>query len=186
MAEQACAFAEQSNDPMSWMYLDTLALAQSETGEVALAIETQRRAVALMPDDQNDPEMVLRLAALHLKTEDVAGADATMADFMERYANDAQTLNGLAWQILTEWDQYPDRYARMMSERACVLTEAANDQVRSMYLDTLALAQFRTGDVALAVETQQVAVDLLPQDQLDPEMVQRLAEFKSALEDGGG
>jgi hypothetical protein len=49
-----------------------------------------------------------------------------------------------------------------------------------MYLDTLALAQHMTGDTAAAIETQERAISLMPED-ADPEMATRLANYEAEL-----
>jgi len=51
LAERACALAEERGTYGRWNYLDTLALAQHMTGDTAKAIETQRRALALIPPE---------------------------------------------------------------------------------------------------------------------------------------
>jgi tetratricopeptide (TPR) repeat protein len=61
-AQRACAFEEGASGESLWLYLDTLALAQHMTGDTAAAIETQKRAISLMPDANADPEMTKRLA----------------------------------------------------------------------------------------------------------------------------
>ncbi|MHC5002065.1 MAG: hypothetical protein ACYTJ0_02985 [Planctomycetota bacterium] len=74
----------------------------------------------------------------------------------------------------------PER-ALACAERACASEEAANGGKLWQYLDTLALAQYLTGDTAAAVETQQRAISLMPSPDADPEMPKRLAEFEAAL-----
>jgi tetratricopeptide (TPR) repeat protein len=51
LAERACAMAEERGTYGRWNYLDTLALAQHMTGNTAKAIETQRRALGLVPPE---------------------------------------------------------------------------------------------------------------------------------------
>jgi tetratricopeptide (TPR) repeat protein len=60
-AKRACALEEEEGGESSWTYLDTLALAQHDTGDTAAAIETQTRAIALMPEGA-DPTVAERLA----------------------------------------------------------------------------------------------------------------------------
>jgi hypothetical protein len=43
------------------MYLDSLAAAQHQTGDTSAALDTQRRALELMPEGA-DPEMAERLS----------------------------------------------------------------------------------------------------------------------------
>ena len=61
-AERACTAEEAAGGGQLWSYLDTLALARHATGDVAAAVETQRRAISLMPDGAGDPGIAERLA----------------------------------------------------------------------------------------------------------------------------
>ena len=66
--------------------------------------------------------------------------------------------------------------ARRLAERACE-TDPTPDR-----LDTLALAQHRTGDSELAVETQREALRLSPKDsEFRAEYEARLQEYETAL-----
>ena len=60
-AKRACALAEEAGSDRLWGYLDTLALAQHQAGDIAAAALSQRRAIALMPEGA-DPGMAERLA----------------------------------------------------------------------------------------------------------------------------
>ena len=69
-------------------------------------------------------------------------------------------LNSFAWALLTE-DQYADsgeydKLALRVSARSNELTDHKN----WMFVDTLALARFRTGDVDEAVELEKKAIKL--------------------------
>ena len=68
-------------------------------------------------------------------------------------------------------------------ERARTLVEEAGSDQLWAILDTLALAQHRTGDSAGAIETQKQAIALMPAG-TDPEMPARLAEYEADLKDG--
>ena len=68
-AKRACALAEESGSPQLWAYLDTLALAQHQTGDSQAAIANQKRAIALMPAGV-DPEMATRLAGYEAAVKD--------------------------------------------------------------------------------------------------------------------
>jgi len=61
LAERACALEEAGAGANLWVYLDTLALAQHMTGDTATAIETQKRAIELMPEGA-DASVAERLA----------------------------------------------------------------------------------------------------------------------------
>ncbi len=64
LAERACALAEERGTYGRWNYLDTLALARHMTGDTPKAIETQKRAMGLIPLEyhQQRKEMEQRLA----------------------------------------------------------------------------------------------------------------------------
>ncbi|MCA9284454.1 MAG: serine/threonine protein kinase [Phycisphaerales bacterium] len=49
-AERACSIEADAGGAMLWQYLDTLALAQHMSGDTAAAVETERRAISLMPE----------------------------------------------------------------------------------------------------------------------------------------
>jgi hypothetical protein len=62
-SRRACAAEEAAGGGNLWQYLDTLALAQHQTGDTAAAVETQKRALSLMPADHAErAEMEKRLA----------------------------------------------------------------------------------------------------------------------------
>jgi tetratricopeptide (TPR) repeat protein len=118
--------------------------------------------------------------ALPLQRE-LLGLQSAAAD---RASASAEVLNGAAWTMLTienESLRDPER-ALGFAKRACALAnEARSDQLWA-YLDTLALAQHKTGDTKTAIETQERAIALMPEG-ADPEMAERLAEYEAALKD---
>ena len=76
LAKRACSKEEAVRGANLWMYLDTLALAQHETGDTAKAIETQKRAVELNPDNAELVESLHRYeAALADVSDDTGGED---------------------------------------------------------------------------------------------------------------
>ncbi len=93
----------------------------------------------------------------------------------------AGELNDAAWELLTHDAlelRDPER-ALVLAERACELAERERSPSLWMVLDTLALAQHRTGDTAAAVRTQRRAVSLAPPN-APSEIANRLAEFEAA------
>jgi eukaryotic-like serine/threonine-protein kinase len=121
--------------------------------------------------DRRDEAVALRRELLDWQTSAADKPDA-----------DARVLDETAQSLLdseTEELRDPAR-ALGYATRACVIDEAAGGASLWQYLDTLALAQHRTGDTAAAVATQQRALDLMP-DGADPEMADRLAEYQAAL-----
>jgi tetratricopeptide (TPR) repeat protein len=88
-------------------------------------------------------------------------------------------LNGYAWLLLTcePEDLRAPSEALAVSLRSNVLTDYQNPD----YVDTLALAYFRTGDLENAIKYARQAVALLPEGSEDrAEMEQRLAEYEQA------
>lgn len=92
--------------------------------------------------------------------------------------NDATALNNFAWALLTE-----SRYKGQFSEMALRVSEQSNqttDHENWMFLDTLALAKFETGDVEAAVSFQKKAIELAGTLRND-ELTATLVRFESAL-----
>ncbi len=52
VAQRACALEEAAAGPELWNYLDTLALAWHMSGNAAAAVETERKALSLLPPDR--------------------------------------------------------------------------------------------------------------------------------------
>ncbi|MCB9846086.1 MAG: tetratricopeptide repeat protein [Phycisphaeraceae bacterium] len=191
LAERACAGEEASGGDHLFDYLDTLALAQRMTGDASKAVETQKRALSLMPParaDRVDYERRLADAYLALGRREEAvplyrellGLQTAEADKPD--ASDF-ALNEAAWFLLTHEIEELRDPARALgyAERACALEEAANGASLWQYLDTLALAQHATGDTAAAIDTQRRAISLMSTPDADPEMHDRLAEYEAAL-----
>lgn len=92
--------------------------------------------------------------------------------------DDAQGLNLLAWQILTD-QQITNRdfaFALRLASRADELT----DHEDAAILDTLALAQFENGQTDLAIETQKRAISICENSHWKKEFESRLRRFEEA------
>ncbi|MCH8274615.1 MAG: redoxin family protein [Armatimonadetes bacterium] len=105
-------------------------------------------------------------------------ADLARELFESEMKDDAGFLNNIAWWMI-ERDKPPIKIdyklALGMAERACELTKHEDPT----YLDTLALAHFRNGNVKKAIEVQEKAIALLEKDEDVPE--EMVEEFKSRL-----
>jgi tetratricopeptide (TPR) repeat protein len=100
----------------------------------------------------------------------------------DRPGASALDKNELAWDLLTcePADLRDPETALRLAGDACAMTDNANPG----YLDTLALAQHRTGDTPAAIETEKKALSLLPPDaSLRAELEATLARFEAALEE---
>jgi tetratricopeptide (TPR) repeat protein/tRNA A-37 threonylcarbamoyl transferase component Bud32 len=94
-----------------------------------------------------------------------------------------EALNAAAWGLLTnERTEFRD------PARALLLAQRAVDGtggVDPVVLDTLALAQFMTGDITAAIETEKKALSLLPADAPSRAGYEAaLARFEAALKNG--
>lgn len=117
-----------------------------------------------------------RILAVGMKDREAAVrcADAIIA----ANKTDAKALNGFAWALLTE-SRYTGQFgdvALRVSEQSNQITEHGN----WMFLDTLALARFDTGDIEGAVSLQKKAIELSGGNRND-ELTATLARFESAL-----
>ncbi len=54
LATRACAIEEANGGSLLFRYLNTLALAQHQTGDTATAVQTQKRALSLIPEDLDE------------------------------------------------------------------------------------------------------------------------------------
>ena len=131
-------------------------------------------AKAYMALGRRDEAIALYRELLELSLDLAEAADA-----------DASTLNSAAWTLLThEIDELRDPARALgLAERACTMEEGSGGGSLWSYLDTLALAQHRTGDSATAATTQRRALSLMSAEQPErAECEQRLAEYEAALE----
>ena len=111
-------------------------------------------------------------------------AAAHLAERMVATVDDAKGLNNIAWALLTE-ERYAGDYddvARSISQRSNELSHNSN----WYFLDTLALAEFRTGHVEEAVELQTRVVELAEDDGADTtEVRESLKRYRAELKELG-
>jgi tRNA A-37 threonylcarbamoyl transferase component Bud32/tetratricopeptide (TPR) repeat protein len=84
LAERACAAAEAADGVDLWFCLDTLALAQHQTGDNTAAVTTQRRAISLMPEGSENKKLGIELAP------DNAGLKATLEKYEAALAGETE------------------------------------------------------------------------------------------------
>lgn len=151
---------------------------------VEQALRRQRSQSALRVPEAPRPEVVRAdPTRLRSRFDRLAGADADAAracaqELVEAVGDDATSLNNFAWALLTE-TRYAgawDGLAREVALRANELTSWGDWR----YLDTLALACFRSGDVERALELQQRAVELAGQDPRRGEAETALERYRAA------
>lgn len=121
--------------------------------EALTLVDTQLRE---QPDNVKLLRTKFKITAVGQKDRETALACGNL--IFDQTKDDAKALNNLAWALLTE-DQYGDDYSKLalkLSKRSNELTEHGN----WMFVDTLALAKFKTKDVQAAVELEKKAIEL--------------------------
>lgn len=88
---------------------------------------------------------------------DVESAAALGAELCANHLRGAMALNNFAWDLLTE-EEYGGAFASLARECA-VKSNELSEYGDWRFLDTLALANFETGDVVKAIELQKLAIE---------------------------
>jgi len=120
-----------------------------------------------------------KFKAFAIQKRDYEAALATGERLFEQLHDDAHSLNNRAWALLTE-DKYQghfDELALKFSQRSNELTEHGN----WAYVDTLALALFKTGDAAQAVEMEKKALALCGDGPGRKDVEAALERFQAAI-----
>jgi hypothetical protein len=98
----------------------------------------------------------------------------------EVFKDDANELNDLAWSVVDPKvveEKKPDKKLARVALAAATKAVALTQEKDSSLLDTLAQAHFVNGDVVKAIEVQEKALKLKPDDD---ELVEHLDNFKKA------
>lgn len=114
----------------------------------------------------------------------IADLMATLRGIITRENSSPNDLNDCAWMLLhVEPEAHRDAAAALRAAtRACEKERAGGGADLWMYLDTLAIAQFRSGDAAGAARTQREAISLIPAhgERHRAELEGRLMEYEAA------
>ncbi|MBX3385612.1 MAG: redoxin family protein [Phycisphaeraceae bacterium] len=94
------------------------------------------------------------------------------------YRNDAQSLNELAWRILT--DPSIERRDLDLAMRAATRSNELTKGQDPSILDTLARAHFEKGDVDKAVDIQRTAVEKATEEDMKRELEEALSRYLEA------
>jgi tetratricopeptide (TPR) repeat protein len=181
-AKQAVAEAEARKKAEEMQKLLQPVIDAMQEGDVEGALEELDKLETKRPDLK--PQLIgPRFGIL------AGSGNAKLVDFAKRLVADdlkdnAEALNSLAWSIVGPEGKMPKpNYdaALILAKRAAEVTKMKD----GMILDTYALALFKTGDKAKAVELQTKAVELARTDKrVDAatmkEMEGRLEQFKKA------
>lgn len=137
------------------------------------ALEASDRLIASEPEDFG--HLAKRFEILALQKKDRQAAMKCGEQLLKSSTN-ATAINNLAWALLTD-QRYQGEYeslAMRLAERACELSQYQNWAL----LDTLALARFRAGRIAEAIELQEQAIGRRGGD--DPDLRETLQRYQSA------
>lgn len=155
----------------------TRAMKAGRWDEALAAVEA---SLSEHPDSVKLLRAKFKILAVGRKDSDAALACADQ--IFDKVRDNPTTLNRFAWVLLTE-DQYGDAYAKLalkLSKRSNELT----DSKKWMFLDTLALARFTTGDAAGAVTLEQDAIERCGDCWGRDDMKKALARFEAGAADG--
>ena len=147
------------------------AVKSKDWGKALQVIETQ-----LKGDPDNAELIAAKCKVLALGKKDQAAATECADDLFDSLKNDANSLNSYAWNMLTD-KEFAGKYAEValkFSERSNELTDYGN----WMYVDTLALAKFETGNAEEAVKLEKAALKLCGECWGAKDMKKALAKFE--------
>jgi putative PEP-CTERM system TPR-repeat lipoprotein len=121
------------------------------------AAEAEKFAASWQKDHPTDAAFVLYLGDSAIASKDFAGAEKLYSAVIKMQANNAVAYNNLAWVT-----------AKLGKDGAIALAEKANTLAPNQpaFMDTLAVLLSDKGDYAKAVELQNKAVGLQPQNPL--------------------
>lgn len=130
----------------------TKAMHEERWNDALSEVESQ-----LAADTQSVTSLRTKFKVLAVGKKD-GDAARTCADALYDAVNgDAKALNKFAWALLTE-DQYGGAYDDI-GLRFSTRSNELSDHENWMFLDTLALAKFKTGDAEAAVELERSAIE---------------------------
>jgi len=124
---------------------------------------------------QNGPNYMAHFAELaQSKSDQAAGFAQAIVETV--YEGQPGVYNSIAWTIVEDegWSPAAVSFARDLAHKACEIT----DWESPMVLDTLAWAQFRSGDAEAAIKTEMKALEMLSEE----EAAQYKADFEKAIE----
>jgi hypothetical protein len=121
-----------------------------------------------------------KFKALAVGKKDREAAIACGEKLFEQTKDNAKALNNFAWALLTE-EQYGDGYTELAMKCSQRSNELSEFKVWA-YLDTLAWAKFKTGDIEEAVVLEKKAMDRC-EDKDQHDLKTSLARFEAALEE---
>ena len=141
------------------------------------ALKLHDKLLEAEPDNLDLLWSKFRLLAVH--KQDSRAAIAMADELFEQLRDSANSLNNYAWALLTD-DEYGKEY-REVALRFARRSNELSDHANWAYLDTLALAEFETGNAQRAVELEAKAIELCRAEGADgvSSLEQALKRFSS-------
>jgi len=124
------------------------------------ALELLDKQQAAGSDSSGVPRRKFDILAVH--KGDHAAARVLADQLFKAMYDDAMAMNNFAWALLTE-----DRYQHKFNEIALRFSQRSNELTNHKnwaYLDTLALAEFETGNADKAITLEEQAIELCQRD----------------------
>lgn len=138
--------------------------------------DTLLKEIAKAPDN---PELYGMLGDFYHSRKEYHEAVTAYEKALQRQPDASEILNNLAWLLVTCEDQG----LRNPSKALDYARRAAEIEPAPHILDTLAESYYATGDIDQAIETEQEALRLLPDNRAYYE--KQLEKFRDALGDRG-
>lgn len=152
---------------------------ERQAAGATVALEAIDAAIAAAPEEPN--YLLFRFYVQAALQHDVENAQATGTRAIEALGDSADALNAFTWGLLTD-EHYDDHYHELAlagAEALAALPQGSDWIVA----DTIALAYFENDRIQEAVEIQRKAVESCDNLRAKAELTERLARFRSALED---
>lgn len=171
----ASVVMEHSNDTFRF---STMVTGLPDVGPLISKIITREQQRTRLADTSRQTWKAFK--ALATKKHDREVALAVGEKLLEQLHDDARRLNNYAWALLIE-DKYEGQYdelALKLSRRSNELTDHNN----WAFVDTLALALFKTGDASGAIEMEKKALALCNDDDNRREIEAALERFQAGVQ----
>jgi peroxiredoxin len=142
--------------------------------DVAAGLEAARELIELQPQSYDRFALLVQILAYQ---RDKEGLRRARRDAAERFEDNPQNLNRLAWEILTEADLTLRDLDLALScaRRAAALTQREDAAI----LDTLARAYYELGAVERALATQEAAVAAATDEPTRANLAQIVAYYEN-------
>ncbi len=172
--------AQYINEEMEGQERAALVRRAMKSGKWESALEMVDAALASEPGSAEQLQTKFRILAICKKDRDAAVE--TGEAFLAANRGDANALNNFAWALLTNDAYGAGEYADLamkLSQRSNDITDHEN----WMFVDTLALAKFETGDVDAAIKLEKKAIELTG-GKGNKGLNQALARFEATAREG--